>query len=212
MSDSSWRTLRLMRHLRPNWPASLLGNTDADLDAVAFEHWLGTLPAQLPAQKLLTSPLLRCRRMAEHLASRYHWPMQELDELREMDFGRFDGMPFSDLAPHWEQLERFWREPAAHPLPDAETLPAFQARVERVWRQLVTASCDADVLVMCHGGIVRGILALLLHADWTQGDLYQRLPLAYGSITEIRIWHQMDEPMFQIVRIAVPYQEYRYES
>lgn len=80
---------------------------------MAFEHWLGTLPAQLPAQKLLTSPAVALSAHGGgYLASRYHWPMQELDELREMDFGRFDGMPFSDLAPHWEQLERFWREPA----------------------------------------------------------------------------------------------------
>ncbi len=212
MNHSSWRTIRLMRHLKPNWPTSMLGYTDASLDDTSLEQWTQHLPQHLPNQSLVSSPLQRCLQMAERMSQKYHWPLQTLASLQEMDFGRFDGMPFSDLAPHWELLERFWQDPFQNPLPEAESLEQFQQRVLGAWQQLIDLSREHDLFVVCHGGVIRNILAHLLHADWRQGDLYQRFTIDYGSISEIRVWHQASGPVFQLRRIAVPYADYRYES
>lgn len=92
--------LILVRHTRVAASGNLCyGVTDLEV-ATGFEREAARVEAALPAvERLVTSPLSRCRRLAERIgAARGLVP--EVDErLREMDFGRWEGLP-------WEAVPR----------------------------------------------------------------------------------------------------------
>lgn len=117
----------------------------------------------------------------------------------------------------WQTLERFWQNPVQHPLPNAELLTGFSYRVLRAWQAISEQFCaldsttltdvqqtnheanqqisqstndqreDNNILLVCHGGVIRMILAHLLQVDFRNPNWYTQLSIANGSLTSIRV-------------------------
>ena len=90
--------LILVRHTRPRVADGVCyGVTDLDL-APTFEDEAARVVASLPpAERLVTSPLGRCRRLAERIgAAKSLVPVID-PRLREMDFGAWEGVPWSAI-------------------------------------------------------------------------------------------------------------------
>ena len=92
--------LILVRHTRPAIPENVCyGATDLDVASTFEEEATGVIEALLPAERLVTSPLRRCRLLAERIgAARALVPVIDA-RLREMDFGTWEGVP-------WESIPR----------------------------------------------------------------------------------------------------------
>lgn len=60
---------------------------------------------------IISSPLSRCHDLAQILAEQQLLPMTTEDDLQEMDFGDFDGMPFDLLTEHWKNSMPFGNHP-----------------------------------------------------------------------------------------------------
>ncbi|UPY37008.1 histidine phosphatase family protein [Sediminicoccus sp. KRV36] len=90
--------LMLMRHFRPAiGPGICYGATDLDL-AEGHEAALAALMARLPAlDGVISSPLRRCRLLAEAIAAQRGRAVQLDPRLREMDFGAWEGLPWDDI-------------------------------------------------------------------------------------------------------------------
>jgi alpha-ribazole phosphatase len=117
-----------------------------------------------PWDRILSSPLRRCADFARELSAGLGLPMEILQDLRERDFGDWEGLP-ADRIPI-EDLCRFWSDPLGFDPPGAEPFGAFGDRVGSAWGEIL-ASDARHPLVVTHGGVVRAILAevLGLHAD-----------------------------------------------
>ena len=90
--------LILVRHTRPEAADNVChGVTDLDV-APTFDQEAAVVVAALPAvERLVTSPLRRCMRLAERIgAARGLVPVVD-ERLREMDFGRWEGVPWGDI-------------------------------------------------------------------------------------------------------------------
>ncbi|NRF63604.1 histidine phosphatase family protein [Vibrio coralliilyticus] len=145
------------------------------------------LDASISFEHVITSPLRRCADLADLLvAKNSQLSLSIEDELREMDFGEVDGKPFDSIKSEWPLLERFWNDPAAVELPQAETLQAFHQRVSRQWAALME-SVEEDTLIISHGGTIRMILASLLNLDWRNPTLYSVLQIGNQSLTHIQL-------------------------
>lgn len=183
----------LLRHGQIDGPSAMYGRTDVPLSALGWQQ-LQQATLSLYAGRLLTSPLRRCADFARHLANERRLPLTVEDDLREYDFGDWDGIPFRDLFgdpainPHgWEALEAFGRSPAAFTPPNAESLAMMEYRVSQCWQRLLDELRGQHSLIVCHAGTIRLILAQLLPVDWTDGRWFSALEIGYASVTRIRV-------------------------
>jgi alpha-ribazole phosphatase len=162
--------LYLIRHPLPEVaPGICYGRTDLPLagnpSAVA-DALTPQLPVGVP---LFSSPLTRCRRLAEllHLA-----PIID-DRLREIDFGDWEMQPWDRLDR--AQLDAWAADPIHFAPPNGESVELLLQRAQHFLHEL---SCDA--VVVTHAGIIK-VLAGLINAaplsTWLQ------YTFQYGSLT-----------------------------
>ncbi len=196
--------LYLLRHGKTQGKAALNGHTDVAVDESIQAHIAKRLPEKYAFSNVYTSPLQRCCRVAE-LLTESNAALRLVIEPRimELNFGKFDGVPFDALEREWQILEKFWAAPAQFPLPNSEPLEHGYKRVVQAWEQIVQ-QCEQDTLVITHGGPIRYILAHLLGLDWENPRLYTTLNIGNQSVTHIQI-RKFENQLFATVKaISVP--------
>ena len=141
-----------------------------------------------------TSPLSRCRSMAEAVAERLRVPLSVENDLLEIDHGEWDGRL---------ELEIKESEPAAygdfcdHPgifaAPGGENGFQVAARALPVIERIRGAHADGEVLVVSHEATIRIIACALLGISV---DLYRaRLALPVASFTTVEF--RSSGPLFR---------------
>jgi alpha-ribazole phosphatase len=186
----------LLRHGKVSGEAALYGQTDVDVSIKNNQEIITQLEEELKAQGItfagvVSSPLKRCKNLAKMIASNQQVNLKLIEYLQEMNFGIYDGIPFDDLYQDkdiWQQLVRFWENPVQHTLPKAELLTGFSYRVIKAWNEIVISMREKEnILIVCHGGVIRVILAHVFNIDFRNPDWYTRLSIANGSLTCVEI-------------------------
>lgn len=150
-----------LRHGKTEGGARYWGRTDVALAADGLRQ-MEEATANLAVDRIVTSPLQRCRTFAEHLSERRGISCHVELRLVEMDFGAWDGRAAHDIfAEDREALERFWRDPLRHAPPGAEPLAEVAARLRAACADLCTIAAKQRVLAVTHGGPIRVALCLL---------------------------------------------------
>ncbi len=175
----------LVRHGPVAGPAALYGWTDVMLQqsSPACLSWLSTQSYQT----ILTSPLQRCRQSAEAQAKRLQLELVIEPELKEMNFGLWDGVPFDEQSSCWPAQQQFWQRPFAITPPEGESLTDFQKRVLSAFELHSSSHYEQhqQALWLVHGGVIRLLLASLLNIDLQQSRWLQQMSIAYGSVSRI---------------------------
>ena len=157
--------LILIRHTRPEAADNVChGVTDLDV-AATFDEEAARVVAALPAmERLVTSPLQRCMRLAERIgAARGLVPVVD-DRIREMDFGRWERVP-------WSAIDRTeldaWAADFFHARPHGGESVAMV--LERVGAALADyRRSGVSHAVVTHGGVIKAARAAAGCADaWT---------------------------------------------
>lgn len=177
----------LVRHGPVVGPAALYGWTDVQLQqqAPACLDWLSAQSYQ----HILSSPLQRCLISAEAQAERLQLKLSIEPDLREMNFGLWDGVPFDQQSQHWPAQQQFWQQPFAITPPQGESLAAFQQRALKAF-ELHSRYQQQQALWLVHGGVIRVLLATLLNIDLQQSNWLQQLSIAYGSVSRISRYNE----------------------
>ena len=126
-----------------------------------------------------TSPRRRARETAEPLAAARGLRPSEDDDLRELDFGDFEGRTFDEIAEAEPELYRIWMEtPTEVRFPGGECYTDLKARTLRALERSV--AIGESIVVVTHGGVVRGALA-----EWLgiSDQAIFRIDQRYGGIT-----------------------------
>jgi hypothetical protein len=100
-SQANKRIFSLVRHGQVAGPAALYGHSDIALShagQTTLQQCLNMLHAALPCAALLSSPLIRCAAVAQSFARAHELRLQFEPELREMNFGQWDGIAFDAMA------------------------------------------------------------------------------------------------------------------
>lgn len=149
--------LILLRHTRPDVDAgTCYGRRDVGLAATFAEEAEALLSQLLAFDRVVTSPLSRCRRLADYIAGQTSRDVTEDDRLREMDFGRWEGSAWSAL-PRGE-IDA-WANDFLHARPHGgESVAMLRARALEAldaYRKLA-----GDTLIVTHGGVIKAALAM----------------------------------------------------
>jgi len=110
-----------------------------------------------------TSPLLRCRAFAEQLSAEQGIACRALADMRELDFGDWEGMRGAEAAERdAEAYERFQLRADSASAPGGETLGAFRRRVLAAWQAWLADADGGHRLLVVHAGVMRILLQHLL--------------------------------------------------
>jgi alpha-ribazole phosphatase len=164
--------LELLRHGATELGGGLRGSIDDALTAEGWAQLRGAVADGSRWDRLVSSPLQRCARFAEELASQQNVPLTLEADLQELHFGQWEGLTSAQLMrSDAVALGQFWADPYAFTPPGAEPLRAFEARVLGAVQRLQQRYAGERVLVVTHGGVIR--LLLTRARGLPPGDLLQ---------------------------------------
>ena len=184
----SKKTLLLVRHGRigDSFEGRFVGSTDVPLAAdsgTEIEALARHLCVQKPS-RCICSPLKRARQTAEILAKAMGLTIEADPDLREVDFGRWEGLSFEEIsASDPEMVKRWasWDEDFA--FPEGESIREFLMRVRSAGDRMV-ADSDETILAVTHGGFIRAMICHLLGLSDRQ---YVMFDVKRASLTTIEV-------------------------
>lgn len=132
---------------------------------------------------VVSSPLGRARETAEAAARALGLPVTVHDGLTETDFGKWEGLTFTEAAERDPELHGRWlSDTAVHP-PEGESFDEVRTRIETVRDDLTAAYTGSNILVITHVTPIKTLLQLALGVG--PALLYRlHLDLASLSIAE----------------------------
>jgi len=132
---------------------------------------------------LYCSGLIRTREGMEIIGKGRGLPAETIPELRERNFGEWEGLTFEGIREHSPDLFDAWQKDvtAVRP-PGGESLHDVSERVLSVFLPLVERHRGESILIIAHGGVNRVILA---HALKMEIRRIFRIDQAYGCLNII---------------------------
>jgi ribonuclease H / adenosylcobalamin/alpha-ribazole phosphatase len=182
---STW--LYLVRHeaIDDAMHGRCCGRTDAPLSPIGLER-AGLLAAAFADRQLAavySSPLRRATATAIPIAANAGLEVICLDALSEIDFGRFEGLAFVDIARRHPDLYKQWMaSPTAVAFPQGESFAGMAARAGGAVRKILERHAGAAAVVVTHIGPIRAILGEVLSIS---GQDSFRIDIQPGSVSPI---------------------------
>ena len=156
------KRLYLLRHGRVDNHGRYIGSTDLPLlpegvkDLVAVSPYL----RRQKIDEIYCSPLLRCRQTLEALNLDVRSAI--CPDLREIDFGEWEGLGFAEILQRDASLVEQWAEWSEDfSFPGGEGIGPFLQRIHKVRQMIDTAAADR-LLVISHGGVIRQLICSCL--------------------------------------------------
>ena len=174
-----------IRHGEPEGGKRYRGQIDDPLSATGWQQMWDAVGTDAPWQQIVTSPLSRCHAFAAALAERHALPLAVDARLMEIGFGVWEGRTAEQLrAEDPQQIARFYHDPVNARPAAAEPLESFRARVAEGFHALANTYAGQRVLVVCHAGVMRAVIAQVLSAPL---EAIYRIDVAYAAITRIKL-------------------------
>lgn len=146
--------LIIARHGRTvaNASGELLGRRDPSLDEVGRAQAAAIGASLAAADRVISSPLARCRETAEALGL----PVEVDDRFIELDYGDLEGTPVAAVPPEtWDA----WRADTAWRPPAGESLDDLAARVWPALDDLLAEAAERDIVVVSHVSPIKAAVA-----------------------------------------------------
>ncbi len=131
--------------------------------------------------RIVTSPLQRARRSAEivRAAQPLPAPLEILQDLREVDFGSWEGLTWAEVETRDPDNHRAWQQ-ARHrqfTYPGGEDRQTFHRRVHTA--ALTIPAGPGPTLAVLHKGVIKAVIAALTGMPMEEAS---QLPVPLGSL------------------------------
>ena len=163
------RRLILIRHgqVAEHCAGRFVGATDAALAPAGLRQAAG-LSSYLAGKRpgaCFSSPLQRCTATARAAIAGLRLPLEVDPDLREVDFGAWEGLSFAEIAGRdAAAVDRWARFAPDFRFPGGESVADFQARITAAADRMAAAPQET-VVAFTHGGVIRFMLCALLRLD-----------------------------------------------
>ena len=177
------KQLYLLRHGATSLSGLYVGATDVPLAEEGKEQVIrtGRLLALECIDQIFCSPMKRCLETL-NLLSLVAPP--EIDvNIREIDFGRWEGHSFEEISQTDSALVENWRiDGEAFCFPDGESVAAFNKRVEIFARKLLSGPGNR-ILIIAHGGTIRHLLCTFLDLSSEKKMIFDVQVASFSTLT-----------------------------
>lgn len=187
----------LMRHGEPVGGARYRGQTDDPLSHAGWQEMRKAVGKARPWEVIISSPLNRCLAFAQELSEDSGLPLETDDRLKEIGYGEWQGKSRDEITRYDPGLvQRFYRDPTTYRPDGAEGLAEFRNRVNEAFKDILERHSGKHLLVICHAGIIRMVLAQIL--DIPLANLF-RIKIGTASVTRVEYAEQGDEFLGQLI-------------
>jgi probable phosphoglycerate mutase len=132
-------------------------------------------------QRIVCSPMERCRETVAPLAERIRVPVEISDAVIEINFGDFNGKTLKELEPLPEWKKWNSNRTLMH-LPNGENIGQVQARMVQEVLRLRRESNGKKIAIFSHGDPLRSIVCYFLGVSL---DIMSRVEINPGSVSMV---------------------------
>jgi len=151
----------LVRHTPPKVNAGICyGQTDLSVD-INFYSEAEKIKKKIPGKLdvIFSSPLLRCKVLADYLSKAFEIPIIEFDErLKELNFGTWEMKIWETIDPH--EFKEWESDLLNYTIPNGESIAALNKRVNLFIDDLLIRNLQ-KVLITTHAGVIRCFISRL---------------------------------------------------
>lgn len=176
----------IIRHGQPIGGEVFRGRTDHVLTELGQWQFQQRLRRhRLAYDRIISSPLVRCRASAEEVAEQDSTPITVIEDWQEIDFGDWENKPIAEIMDSQHQhVQQMWQNPLEFCAPNGESVSQLQERLKQVWQQLLADFGGQSLLLVTHGGVMR-VLAYQLLGLTPEG--MSRLAIPYAGLMRFRV-------------------------
>ena len=158
----------LVRHGQTIWNLEMKyqGHCDIALTEKGVEQAMlaGERLASEDISAVYASDLSRALKTAECIAAKHNLPVTTIPELREINFGEWEGLTFEGMKDQWsEAVPNIFTHPDEAVIPGGETFREVKTRATKALEQLVAEHPDQTIVVVSHGATIRTVLCAVLN-------------------------------------------------
>ena len=136
-----------------------------------------------PLSAIYASPMRRVQQTLAPLLVNGTPKSVILQDLREVDFGDWTGLAWEEVQARFGISAFAWLEQLeCDGIANAESAETLQERVEPCLRQILADHSGQQVAVVCHGGIIRMLLGILLRWPLARLGAFE---VEYASLTQV---------------------------
>ena len=179
--------LLLLRHgeVEDSYHRVFGGRIDMNLSPRGHEQAraLALWVSRRPVDAIYVSPMRRAQQTLVPFTNHCPTPPSTRTELREVDFGDWTGLTWEQVRARYKVSAFHWLEQIeSGAIPNAESGAEFRGRVEPCLRHILREHPGQTVAVICHGGVIRVLLSILLDLPLRQMSVFE---IDYASLTSI---------------------------
>lgn len=182
-------SLVLIRHAETDMAGRFCGHSDPELN----QRGQGQLARMVNAlseqaiRRVYTSDLRRARQTAEAVAEHFGAELHLRPGLREVHFGLWEGLSWSEIEGRDPVLARSWVEEYPNlTAPGGESFVHFVSRAQREITFLRGEAAKSPIAVVTHAGFIRVVLTSLCGMSEHEA---RRRTKEYGSIVALETNH-----------------------
>lgn len=179
--------LLLIRHGETEWNAlgKFQGSKNIDLSDAGIKQ-AGYLKERLDGafDCIYTSPLNRAQKTAEILCSEMNIAPIVTKDLREIDFGEWEGLTIDEIRNTYGKEFALWRSDEINaPLCGGEqSIKLASIRAKKCVLDIVNSNKGKTIAIVAHGGIIKAAILGLFDLKMT---MYHKITLGNTAISEL---------------------------
>ncbi len=156
----------LLRHGEPEGGRAYRGHSiDDPLSETGWQQMWDAVGSHSPWEQIVSSPLQRCQAFAQKVGERCNIPVAIETDFKEVGFGAWEGKtPLQIQENNLKAYDNFYRDPVNCRPAGAEPIEDFILRVNQAYESLLAHHINKHILVIAHAGVMRAIIANVLHA------------------------------------------------
>lgn len=134
---------------------------------------------------IYVSPLKRAQQTVAPLIQRYEKEATTRHDLSECHFGDWTGLSWQQVHEKYQIRAFHWLEAMEMAkIPNGECSATFRSRIEPCLKEILRDHAGQKVAIVCHGGVIRMILSILLHLPLPKTAHFE---IEYASVTQVSV-------------------------
>lgn len=181
--------LVFIRHAETDMAGRFCGHSDPELNQRGLNQLVGIVNAlsEQAIRRVYTSDLRRAQQTAEAVAEHFGAELQLRSGLREIHFGLWEGLSWSEIEGRDPTLARNWAEEYPNSnAPGGESFLHFVSRAHREINFLRGEATKLPIAVVTHAGFIRVVLTSLCGMPEHEARNRTR---EYGAIVALNTSH-----------------------
>ena len=181
------KKITLVRHGKTGYSGRYIGSRNVPLSTAGKKQIeeIQKYFKKSKTAKIIASPMLRCRESCEILFSEQSVIYD--NDLREVDFGRWEGLTFNEIAAKDPDLIPDWADCVnTFSFPEGESVSDFTCRVH-VAADRIVAMSEQNIIIVAHGGVIRALLCYFLKLNPSHYLLFK---IKKGCFTTLELFSE----------------------